>query len=101
MNEYTNESTVLAYLKAVTAIYAPQFPELREFRAMANGVSDSVTLYGYVDEHYNSQSASADTFEQAAVLLREKLGTKADKAASLREEAARLLSAALELETHA
>ena len=101
MNEYTNESTVLSYLKAVTILYSPQFPELREFRAMASAASDQVTLYGYVDEHYNSCSASAYTFEQAAKDLRAKLGTKADKAASLREEAARLIGAALELETNA
>lgn len=89
------EADVVAFMMAVTAKYAPLFPEVREFCATTslNPTGMQCGFFGY-RERFNAITAYATNFEEAAHQLREELGTPQAKSAKLREEAASLLAEA-------
>jgi len=92
------EADMLAYLRDVTAYYAPKFPELRDFNAGAAYGNAGVALMGYTGTAYNTAVGIGPTFPSAADELRKNLGTKAHHAAKLREQAAKLIAEADKLE---
>lgn len=93
------EADMLAYLRDVTAYYAPKFPELRDFNAGSAYSNAGVALMGYTDAAYTAAVGIGPTFPSAADELRKKLGTPADNAAKLREQAAKLIAEADKLES--
>jgi len=84
---------VLAFFAEVTAKYAPQFPELREFKAIC-GFGDGVSFFGYTNEKFDAAQAQGATFAEAAAKLRAVLGTPESKAAKFRDDAAKMLAEA-------
>lgn len=93
-----NEADMLAYLRDVTAKYAPQFPELREFNASSSVDRLQVILHGYINDNWDACFGYGKTYVEAAVNLRAKLGSAKDNAAKLREQAAKLIAEADKLE---
>jgi hypothetical protein len=87
------EAAVLAFFAQVNAQYAPQFPELREFKATC-GFGTEVGFFGYTNDRYDTAQATGPTFAEAATKLRTMLGTPESKAAKLREEASKMLAEA-------
>lgn len=94
----TTEQDLITYLDQVTAEYAPQFPAIKDFHATHSFFAKQVGFYGYKNESYDTVSAYAPTWAEAAVLLREKIGTPESQAAAKRAAAAKLLEEAAALE---
>jgi hypothetical protein len=92
------EAGMLAYLRDVTAKYAPQFPEVLNLNAQTSSDNSKVILFCYKDTSYNAAIGYGDTYAEAAVDLRAKLGSAKDNAAKLREQAAKLIAEADKLE---
>lgn len=93
------EADMLAYLRDVTAKYAPQFPELRNFRPTLNSTESLVFFLGYTsDDDRVGVCGGGVSWDNAATNLREQLGPRAVAASRLREQAAKLIAEADKLE---
>ena len=90
------EADMLAYLRDVTAYYAPAFPELKYFNAGA--VQETMQVYLSGTASTGHTMSAGKTFREAADKLRKDLGSNTDNAAKLREQAAKLIAEADKLE---
>lgn len=96
-NPQITEADFLAFLDQVTDQYKPKFPELLFFHATVSFDLKKVGFFGNKEHDYDRVSAYAASFAEAAIKLRQEIGTPFSAAAALREQAAALLEKAEKL----